>query len=336
LRVVIGDVDGDVDPDLVVLSGSTSASGLAVLLNDGGGGFSPGWSTAPPPLPFEGSTDLELGDLDADGDLDLVVTLPFAETSARLNAGDGTFDAVNPLPVGGHRVQNELGDLDGDAFPDDAYYEIDIIGYVGSNKGDGDGTFTSFLEETHGMATDGFARTALGDVTGDGLEDLVLAAQSGLEVVPGAPGATIQGWADATITLVAGNHDDAAVADLDGDGWLDLVATKPATNEVAVVLGAPLGPPSFYTAGRKPLAVCTADVNGDTLLDVVVTSGRSATVEILHGAGGGAFLPPISVPAARQPVDVAAADLDADGDVDLAVTDAGLGRLVLLFNNLVP
>jgi hypothetical protein len=335
-RVVIGDVDGDSDPDLVVLSASTSASGLQVLLNDGAGGVSPGWSAEPPPLVVASSTDLELGDLDDDGDLDLVVTLPFAETAARLNAGDGTFGAPLPLPVGGHRVQNELGDLDGDAFPDDAYYELDVIAYVGSSQGHGDGTFEPFGSETLGMASDTFARTALGDVTGDGLEDLVVAAQSRLDLVPGAPGAPIQDWGPSQ-TLAPGDFDDAAIADLDGDRWLDVVATKPGANAVAVLLGAPLGSPTFFPAGRKPLAVCVADMNGDALPDVVVTSGRSGTVEILLGSGGGGLLAPVSVPAAREPLDVAAADLDADGDVDLAVTDTKLGgRLVLLLNQVVP
>ena len=336
-RVVIGDVDGDADPDLVVLSASTTAAGLTVLLNDGQGGVSPGWSTALPALRFESSTDLDLGDLDDDGDLDLVVNLPVSESAARLNAGDGTFGPPLQLPVAAPRMQNDLAHLNGDVFPDIAYYELDAIAYVGSNKGDGDGTFVPvLLSETWGMPSDEFGRTAVGDVTGDGLEDLVLAAQSRLDLMPGAPGTVIQAWGS-PVTLDGGNYDDAAIADLDGDGGLDIAATKPGTNTVAVWLGPPAGPPTFFPAGLKPLAVCVADLNADTVPDVVVTSGRNATVSILLGAGGGALHAPISVPAAREPLDVAAADLDADGDTDLAVTDTKLGgRVVLLFNKLIP
>ena len=335
-RVVIGDVDGDTDPDLVALSASTAGAALTVLLNDGRGGVSPGWSTALPALTLETTTDLELGDLDADGDLDLVVSLPFAESSARLNAGDGTFGPALPHGTGWPRLQNELAHLDADSYPDIAYYEIDAIPYVGSSKGDGDGTFTPhILSETRGLPSDLFGRTALGDVTGDGLEDLVLAAQSGLVFVPGIPGASIQAWGS-PVTLDGGDYDDAAIADLDGDGGLEIVATKPGSNAVVVLLGPGSGK-TFFPAGLKPLAICVADLNADTTPDVVVTSGRSGTVEILIGAGGGALLAPASVPAARDPQDVAAADLDADGDVDLAVTDTKLGgRVVLLFNKLVP
>jgi hypothetical protein len=333
---VIGDVDGDLDPDLVVLSASTTGAGLTVLLNDGRGGVSTGWSTTLPALRIESSTDLELGDLDADGDLDLVVNLPFAESSARLNAGDGTFGAALPFGSGFPRVQNELAHLDEDSFPDIAYYEIDAIPYVGSSKGDGDGTFTQFiLSETRGLADDLHGRTAVGDVSGDGLEDLVLATEDRLELVRGAPDHPIQAWQN-PMTLDEGNYDDAAIADLDGDGGLDIVATKPGNNAVAVWLGPPAGPPTFFTAGLKPLAVCVADLNADAVPDVVATSGRDGTVSILRGAGGGALLAPIAVPTAREPLDVAAADLDADGDVDLAVTDTKLGgRVVLLFNKLI-
>jgi hypothetical protein len=185
------------------------------------------------------------------------------------------------------------------------------------------------------MAGDRFARTALGDVTGDGLEDLVLAAGPGLQLISGAPGGAIQTFAG-VVTLDAGNFDDAAIADLDGDGRLDVVATRPGSNAVAVLLGPPSGPPILHPAGRRPGAVCSADLNGDGLLDVAVTSGRGGTVELLLGAGGGALAPPVGIPVGRKPVDVTPADLDGDGDVDLAVVDELLGRLVLLVNQTHP
>jgi hypothetical protein len=78
-----------------------------------------------------------------------------------------------------------------------------------------------------------------------------------------------------------------AVADLNGDGKLDLItANAYSTNNVSVLLGKGNG--SFqaaqnYTLGIYPSAVAVADLNGDGVLDLAVADSNDASVAVLVG-----------------------------------------------------
>ena len=59
------------------------------------------------------------GDLDGDGDQDLVAANDLSEdVSVLLNTGDGTFAADVRYPVGGYAVGVAVGDLNGDGSAD--------------------------------------------------------------------------------------------------------------------------------------------------------------------------------------------------------------------------
>ena len=78
-----------------------------------------------------------------------------------------------------------------------------------------------------------------------------------------------------------------AVADLNGDGWPDLLA---AGSDVAVYLGGPGGftaLPSVSASANLPSAL--ADFNGDGILDLVAMSGND--LELFFGNGDGTFGP---------------------------------------------
>ena len=83
-----------------------------------------------------------------------------------------------------------------------------------------------------------------------------------------------------------------ALADVDGDGILDVLATSTSAKELDVRLGH--GDGSFGPVRVTPLdggarAVAVADVNGDGWPDVAVAT--TSSVVVLLGAGGGAFQP---------------------------------------------
>ena len=87
--------------------------------------------------------------------------------------------------------------------------------------------------------------------------------------------------------------DSVAVADVNGDGKLDLVAENYGSNNVGVLLGN--GDGTFQTAvtygsgGAYPYSVAVADVNGDGKPDIVVANSGSSNVGVLLGNGDGTF-----------------------------------------------
>jgi len=335
LRLAAADLDGDGDTDLMVCARSDTASHLTVLVNGPGASFGAGWGAHLPGINLPYSTDIDLGDLDLDGDQDLLASVPYAFLQSRLNAGDATFDLTQPV-FGGPRSQNVLGHIDADPVLDVAAYDVDIFGYVGGHKGVGDGTFV----EQNFLAVGGHdwqTRAELGDVTGDGLQDLVRASNAGLQYNPGKPTAGFPTWAD-TVTVSPGAMLDVALADLDADGLLDAVVSLPDSNAIEVFHGLPgggLGNVSPYPAGAKPGVLAVADMNNDGLLDVIVGNQLAGSITISPNQGGAVFLSPKAYRGGRGLTDIIAADLDGDGDMDMAGTHQQ-GQVSLQFNLLVP
>src|SRR5262249_11426204 len=128
-----------------------------------------------------------------------------------------------------------------------------------------------------------------------------------------------------------------AVADLNGDGAADLVATGYDANGnhgvVLVFLQVSAQPGTFmspvsYPAGAAPQSVKIADLNGGGLPDLVVAnfgpgsdgSGMAGVSVLLQDAAKpGTFLAPVSYPAYGGAIDVAVGDLNGDGKPDVAV-----------------
>jgi hypothetical protein len=145
-----GDVDGDGDLDLVLAdwgSGDalTNEGGPVVMWrNDGGGTFTDVTPSTMPGLLVGMSWDLELGDVDGDHDLDVMVSCKVCESSVLLaNDGAGGFtDATARLPAAGNNYDFELLDLDGDGDLDAVTINDGPLLRESVWLNDGAGTFT--------------------------------------------------------------------------------------------------------------------------------------------------------------------------------------------------
>ena len=134
----------------------------------------------------------------------------------------------------------------------------------------------------------------------------------------------------ATLQAVGLRTNRVELADLNGDGILDLVACTSYTpsggtsTQVAVMFGSgggTFGTPRLYAVGPTPGSIALADFDGDSHLDLVVTTMADNNVWFLRGLADGTFASPISSAAGPGPYEVVAGDFDHDGILDLAVAN---------------
>src|SRR5262249_34430435 len=265
------------------------------------------------------------GDLNGDGNPDAVTgnqyeifTPVWDEVSVYL--GDGT-GALSQLGVySGVGAPLLLVDLNGDGRPD-------LLtggnggtgGALGVCLGHGDGTFAPVVG--YAIPNDPYS-VAAGDVSGDGIVDLVVTSsysdnRAWLLLGTG-------GGAFATPTQITIGFPVTAVAlgDLDEDGRLDLVVGHYGAAAVAVLHGngdGPFGAPTDNAGSWSRAAVAITDIDGDGHRDVVAATSLSGLVSVLYGTGGGALVDRSDLAAGPYARWLRLADVDGDGSLDVVV-----------------
>lgn len=270
------DVNGDGKLDLVIVDQSSNK--VSVLFGKGDGSFQ-----APVDYALGGTNpqDLALADVNRDGHPDIVVGDYDSETvNILLNDGTGKFAPASgsPFSVGMQVLGLEVADFNGDGKPD-----IATAGYgncspgpstIRVSLGNGDGTFQAPLKEQciSGLAPGRhYSDNQPIDLNGDGKFDIVFGNEGNNEIDVGlgngdgtftqAVYVASQGQTGAGAYYADGNAViDIAVADFNGDGMLDLLATEYESNArkggisllPAVHPGA-FAAPRVFQSGRREL-----------------------------------------------------------------------------------
>ena len=260
-----------------------------------------------------------LGDVDGDGNLDLVVGNLQQQNVVYLGMGDGTFETTGHS-FGSSDAQTyglALGDLDGDG-------DLDIaVANAGTNKiylNDGDGTFdTTSNSAGGGNSWD----VALGDMDGDGDLDAVVANRTQQNVIYFNNGHGEFANPHSFGTASPFRSASVALGDLDGDGDLDVVIGDNYSYRVFLNLGdgtLDAGSGS-NVGGYDAYAVALGDLDGDGDLDLVL-GHLNAPNQIRLNDGDPTFH--YSSPPSHtfgydsddtQSIDLG--DVDGDGDLDI-------------------
>lgn len=354
----VADLNGDSWPDLF-LGGGAGANGPApdlILFNDGAGNFRapeprvsgrrlgaagasrgtlrspslqpvggcrPGQGCLPVALTGAGyASDAEFGDVDGDGDLDLVVAYSADFTHPS--------EAADPMTL----YVNQGGAQQG---------------FAGAFVSDGrlSGLPTNLPQAS---VTD----VSLGDLDGDGDVDAFLSARGVQNQLFVNDGAGL--FTDVTLAALPQEVDDsfgAALGDFDGDGDLDVFVANtispdptavhlyrnvsttpglPAFQDASFLVPASLGPTTSLR-----LSATVGDVDNDGDLDVFVgihelpgPSGNAGQTVLLLNQGGaqagalGEFaVDPGFVPGLFVDADVSLGDVDGDGDLDAYIASTG-------------
>lgn len=275
-----GDFDGDGRVDLL---GSNSRQ-ILFLRGSGNGSFAAGASYS---VFTGGQEDIVVLDANRDGKLDAVA---IARTGFQvlLGNGDGTFTLPAAQTVAGiFPSAVDVARFNADAHPD--LLLIDGGGQVIPLLGDGTGAFTA---GSAGIATLILGTGLAGDFNGDGIDDAVALP----EFNAGVRNAVVflsdgnGGFVNPLGTYYDGGYApvSGALADLNADGHLDIVASDTAGGRQVVLLG--VGDGSFVQGGgfaassscQTPV-VADFDLDGDTDIATVGVSGfSSGTLSVLR------------------------------------------------------
>jgi len=337
-EAVIGDMNKDGKPDLVVSLERPRSITVMPGRGDGQFRYTPGSGTLVP----DNAGEMALGDVNGDGNLDLAfVSHDSYAVTMLLGDGKGGLALAPNSPIvmkhGQHPHTHGLAmaDLNGDK-------KLDLVTVnnadndVSVSFGDGRGGFAPAPGSPFAVGPSPYP-LALADVNHDGRLDIVATATATgphrREQLPISRALTLLladgrgGFRPSQLPLRTGEPWSVAIGDVNGDGQPDILVTHHEMSALTVLLGDGRG--GFTETSGSPLdfghtafQIALADLNRDGKPDVLAAGGDGVRVMIGDGRGGFRAAPHSPFLTGPGTWRFALGDVNADSKPDLVTSSS--------------
>jgi FG-GAP-like repeat len=333
-RIFTGQVSGkpgvlavaDFDRDGLLDLASLAPNGVLFSRGNGDGSFG-----ARRYLPVDDV--LELADFNGDGRLD-VLGSDGTSTYVSLRRIDGTYarvaaaDPKDPIPSTNRRELVAAADINGDRKLDLVFANPGADGSITRWLGNGDGTFRR-LPLTIALGTDPRSITLV-DVNADGFLDVVIGNGTGTSFAfTYALGDPDGGYGNPHSLLPkADNGDPGFVADVNGDGFPDLVTAGAFGITMALDDdGGVFGPPIAFPFEQQVAAIiAVGDLDGDRKADLIYDDYHRLVIRYSLGDGTFGAVP---LPLENLAESYTIGDVNGDGLTDVVATRESSTEVVL-------
>ena len=328
--VAAADIDADGRTDIV------STANTVVAWHRNLGGSPPNFAPTVIDSGFQGGRWVTTGDLDGDGDIDIVgadrTTHRIVAYFNQLRQAGSVSFAAQVVTADALRVRDvNVADLDNDGDMD-LYSASDGDNTVAWYENT-DGTGRAFAKRVVSQIVDYPRSTYAADVDGDGWLDLLSASAQDDSLTLFRQ--TSRGvFAQQTIYNLADGAQFVHADDIDGDNDMDLLLSSELDNTIAWFanrLRAGRGFERFVVSNTAAgvHAAITADMDGDGDKDIIAANEYAD--RIVWYENGGGFTPTFTEQVISPFADVAhgvfTADLDSDGDTDVLSASRGDGKV---------
>jgi len=357
----VGDLDGDGRPDLVVAGAVVGQVSVYQNLSTGGA-LGPNTFGPRIDLPLEGTPrSVTLADVDGDGKLDIVVAdtglnqiLIYRNLSSGGLLTTNSFAAPVALNVGPDTRYVRVADLDGDGRPDliCASYDNNTVSIFQNIGAAGSLATNSFAPRVDLACAGNALDVVVADLDGDGKPDLAVAnfTASVLSIFRNVstPGVISTNSFAPRVDLPAVQQNASLlVADVDGDGKLDLLASSSSATAISVYRNQ-ASPGSLTTNSFAPMVtfaipgwgheLAAGDLAGDGKPDIAVTEQDSDLLSLFQNESvpgsftNTSFGTRVDMGTGSNPFGVTVADLVGDGRPDIIFCNS-YGSSISMYQN---
>ena len=288
MSVFAADLDGDGDMDIV----SASYNDDTIAWYENNGAADPSFTAADIATSADGARSVFAADLDGDGDMDIVSASVNDDTIAwykNNGAADPSWTAADIATNADGAYSVFAADMDGDGDMDivSASVNDDTIAWY-ENNGASNPSWTKAVIAT---SADGPWSVYAADMDGDGDMDIVSASSYDDTIAwYENNGASDPSWTAADIATSADSATSVYVADIDGDGDMDIISSSQSDNTIAWYENNGAADPSWTasdiaTSAAGAISVFGADMDGDGDMDIVSASANDDTIAWYENTG---------------------------------------------------